>query len=641
MTDIIHLLSDSVANQIKAGEVVQRPSSVVKELVENSIDAGANSISIILKDSGKTLIQVNDNGCGMSETDARMAFEPHATSKIKSTKDLFAINTMGFRGEALGSISSVSEVELKTKQENKELGTQIIIRGGELIKQESISCTTGCNFLVKNLFYNVPARRKFLKADSTELRNVIADVQRIALTYPEIKFKLINNNTEIYNLPSSNLRQRIVNIFGKQLNSKIVNVDSDTSIAKIHGFTGDPQKAKRTYGEQFFFVNGRFMKHSYFHKSIMLAYEKLLPKDCIPSYFIYFEVDPKIIDINIHPTKTEIKFQDEQAIFQILNATVRESLGKFNIIPSIDFDEDNSINIPSLGSNNSISKPEVSYNPNYNPFENVEPKTYNPFKNDNDYRDTIEPDSDNFEINLEPRTFKSKINPTSPKVETVRSSALNNTLEAPEVVETVKRGQSKISAFNQPNLASKTKHHIQIKDRYIITQVKSGLMMIDQKRAHEKILFEKITKSLENHISASQQSLFPETIELDAVDYHLVESMMEELTTIGFDLRPFGKNTFVIYGTPAELDNTSSQQLLDRLIKYYKETYGDVKTVVKEDLAISLAKASSITYSKPLNSTEIDNLIDNLFSCSSPNFTADGKKILTILGMEDIKNLLK
>lgn len=635
MTDIIHLLSDSVANQIKAGEVVQRPSSVVKELVENSIDAGAQSISIVLKDSGKTLIQVIDDGCGMSETDARMAFEPHATSKIKSTKDLFSIDTMGFRGEALGSISSIAEVELKTKQENKELGTQIIIRGGELIKQESISSSTGCNFQVKNLFYNVPARRKFLKADSTELRNIIADVQRIALTYPEIKFKLINNNTEIYNLPSSNLRQRIINIFGKQLNSKIVNIESETSIAKIHGFTGDPQKAKRNYGEQFFFVNGRFMKHPYFHKSIMLAYDKLLPKDCVPSYFIYFEVDPKIIDINIHPTKTEIKFQDEQAIFQILNATIREALGKFNIIPSIDFDEDNSISIPSLGSNSDMTMPKVSYNPNYNPFANSEPKTYNPFKSDNEYRDTIEPDSDNFEIPAEAKVFKSKLS------QTVSKEQENANNESSPIAEPFKKRQSKMSAFNTQNHSSKSKHIIQIKDRYIITQVKSGLMMIDQKRAHEKILFEKITKSLENHKGASQQSLFPETLELSAGDYNLVESIMEELTTIGFDIRPFGNNTFVIYGSPAELDNSSSQQILERLIQYYKETSGDVKTIIKEDLALSLAKASSINYNKSLNSTEIDNLIDNLFACSSPNYTADGKKILSILGMDDIKNLLK
>lgn len=638
MADIIHLLSDSVANQIKAGEVVQRPSSVVKELVENSIDAGADSINVVLKDAGITLIQVIDNGCGMSETDARMAFEPHSTSKITKSIDLFAINTMGFRGEALGSIASVAEVELKTRQEKNELGSQIIIRGGELIKQENISCSSGSNFQVKNLFYNVPARRKFLKAESSELRNVISDFHRLALAYPGIKFKLLNNDTEIHNLPSSNLRQRIINIFGKQLNSKIVNIDSNTSIANISGFIGDPQKAKKKYGEQYFFVNGRFMKHPYFHKAVMNAYDKLLPKECIPSYFIYFEVDPKIIDINIHPTKTEIKFQDEQAIFQILNASIRESLGKFNIIPSIDFDEDNSIDIPSIGSETNNYMPEVDVNPNYNPFNNIETLQYNPFDNTSSYQDTIEPNSFSFEQKEEAKVFKSKLsNPSSFKTKEREDFHI----ERAETTRASKLGQTVISSFNTTNKETNTKQYIQIKNRYIITQVRSGLMMIDQKRAHETILYDKILNSMKMHRGISQQSLFPETIELNAEDCSLLEHIMDELNTIGFDINPFGRNTYIIHGTPSEIENSSSQQLLERLIQFYKDTQGDIKTIIKENIALSLAKASSIDYNKSLNNTEIGHLIDNLFSSSSPNFTPDGKKIITILEMDDMKKLLK
>lgn len=638
MADIIHLLSDSVANQIKAGEVVQRPSSVVKELVENSIDAGADTVSIVLKDAGKTLIQVIDNGSGMSETDARMAFEPHATSKIKKSIDLFSINTMGFRGEALGSISSVAEVELKTKREGAELGTQIIIRGGEFVKQESISCCVGSNFLVKNLFYNVPARRKFLKADSTELRSIINDFQRIALAYPALKFKLINNDTVLFDLPSSKLRQRIVNVFGKQLNSKVVNIESETSLAKIHGYTGDPQKAKRKYGEQFFFVNGRFMKHPYFHKSIMNAYEKLLPKDCIPSYFVYFEVDPKIIDINIHPTKTEIKFQDEQAIFQILNATIRESLGKFNIIPSINFDEDNSINIPSLGAEITDYKPEVDVNPNYNPFESPKVTTYNPFASTASYQDSIVPDSYAFEQADEKKVFKSKLSSSSSFKPKESEEPVYNT---PRPTRASKMGQTIISSFNKSDKESNNKQYIQIKNRYIITQVKSGLMMIDQKRAHETILYDAILSSMKNHRGISQQSLFPETVELSVEDCSILESIMGELNIIGFDIHPFGKNTFVIHGTPSEIVISSSQQLLEKLIQFYKDTQGDLNTLVKEDLAISIAQASSVNYNKSLSGTEIANLIDSLFASSSPNYTHDGKKIITILEMGDIKNLLK
>lgn len=761
MADIIHLLPDSVANQIAAGEVVQRPSSVVKELVENAIDSGAENIQIILQDAGKTSIQVIDDGCGMSETDARMAFERHATSKINTATDLFAIRTMGFRGEALASIASVAEVELKTKLTDSELGTQLIIRGSELIKQEIISCSNGSNFIVKNLFYNVPARRKFLKSPATELRNIISEFQRITIAHPEVKFKLINNGSDVSILPKTNYRQRIVNLFGKHLNSKLVNIESDTYIAKIHGFTGNPKHAKKTYGEQFFFVNNRFMKHPYLHKAIMQAYDKLLPNDTIPSYFIFFEVNPDIIDVNIHPTKTEIKFQDESALFQLLNASVREALGKFNIIPSLDFDEDHSIEIPVLGQESEeVETPKVDFNPNYNPFNSEKSfnpfkseRTYNPFNNtreanenleaarssfessmntgaeteewpmhedfkgidsvqkkesrsfqsamnaevenseapentdEQDLQATLDGESANFEssLNNEQEEFQSSINGDTQSFESALNSgttgfqsAMNggnedleseiNSVsggsqslidsdpedfsdwkEAEAMLKNSEKATNHASVINQPEeegLYSEEKvktetQYIQLKNRYIITPVRSGMMFIDQKRAHERILYEKFLESIENNKGVAQQTLFPETIELDAINASIVESISEDLSHLGFDIRPFGNNTFVIHATPSEITNCSPKQILDDLIDHYKSTKGSVKTVIQEELALSLAESSAIHYNKPLTNLEMSNLIDTLFSCSSPHYTADGKTIMTIMGLDEIEGRFK
>jgi len=640
MADIIHLLPDSVANQIAAGEVVQRPSSVVKEIVENAVDSGAENIQIILKDSGKTSIQIIDDGCGMSETDVRMAFERHATSKIRTATDLFAIRTMGFRGEALASIASVAEVEVKTKLTDNELGTQLIIRGSELIKQEIVSCSNGSNFIVKNLFYNVPARRKFLKSPATELRNIISEFQRITIAHPEIKFKLINNDSDIYILPKANHRQRIVNLFGKHLNSKLVNIDSDTYIAKIYGFTGNPKHAKKTYGEQFFFVNNRFMKHPYLHKAIMKAYDKLLPTDTIPSYFIFLEVNPDIIDVNIHPTKTEIKFQDESALFQILNASVRESLGKFNIIPSLDFDEDNSIEIPILGNEmENIATPKVEFNPDYNPFKSGNSfnpfkgeKTYNPFSNNQSANDTLEAARNSFESAMnadaqeDPQwdSFEPKIESQSEIVS--HSSALNQTDDD--------------NLYKDTKVKSETQY-IQLKNKYIIAPVRSGMMLIDQKRAHERILYEKFLDSIESNKGVAQQTLFPETIELDAINASIVETISEDLSHLGFDIRPFGNNTFVIHATPSEITNCSPKDLLEDLLELYKSTKGSVKSMVQEELALSLAKSSAIHYNKPLSYLEMSNLIDSLFSCSSPNYTADGKTIMTIMNLDEMDSRFK
>ncbi len=470
MPDIIHLLPDSVANQIAAGEVIQRPASVIKELVENSIDAGSRSVKVIVRDGGKTSIQVIDNGCGMSVTDARMCFERHATSKIRTAGDLFAIRTLGFRGEALASVASIAQVTLLTRKHDQELGTALMISGSTVESQETAACNPGTSFTVKNLFYNVPARRKFLKTNNAELKHIIYEFQRIALANPDVEFLLESNETEVYNLPATNLKQRIVHIFGKSMNQNLTTIDTDTSIVRISGFIGKPENARRTPGEQFFFINGRYMRHPYFHKAVMSSYEKILPPETIPSYFIYLEADPDTIDINIHPTKTEIKFENELAIFQILMACTREALGRFNLIPSIDFDAEKAIEFPISRRDDPFRVPEISYNRDYNPFD--EEMKYNG--------------------NLQQNNLKSweKLYTT-------------DGLPVSEIIPPSQPEQQQLSLTPQNH----TDTFIQLKCRYILTPVKSGLMVIDQHRAHERILFEKFIRSLAMNYPLAQHTL--------------------------------------------------------------------------------------------------------------------------------------
>lgn len=623
MPDIIQLLPDSVANQIAAGEVVQRPASVVKELVENAIDAGASKVQVNLKEAGRNLIQVSDNGCGMSETDARMAFERHATSKIRSANDLFAIRTMGFRGEALASIAAIAEVELRTRQHDQEVGTLIHISGSKIITQEPVSCAVGTNFMVKNLFYNVPARRKFLKGNPTELKHIINEFQRVALAYPEVALSLHHNQTMIYDLPASNQRVRIVNIFGKNISQSLVPIDTETSLAKIKGFIGQPRYARKTMGEQFFFVNGRFMKHPFFHRAVMQAYEKILPPETFPSYFIYFELPPEEIDINIHPTKTEIKFENESAIWQIIHASLRESLGKFNVVPSIDFDQAGSVDIPLPPRDfGSVSAPSISINPNYNPFETEKmPRDFSSFtgqKNtDVKHWEKLYIDSDENEEETEP---------DEEDTQTWRQEAL-----PPEPVQV----QMPVSE------RSSGKTFIQFKNKYILTPVKSGLMVIDQKRAHERILFEQLMQVLQSHQVASQQQLFPHTFELNASDAALLVSILDDLKAMGFDVREFGNNSFIINGTPGMLNSSSPQEIIESLLEEYKQSVLDVKEKAREKVAVSLAKASAINYGQLLQPDEISELIDNLFACQTPNYSPTGKKIVSILPVEDFEKLLR
>ncbi len=622
MADIIQLLPDSVANQIAAGEVIQRPASIVKELVENAIDAGATSVTVNLKDSGRTLVQIIDNGIGMSPTDARMSFERHATSKIREASDLFAIRTMGFRGEALASIAAVADVELRTRKKGEELGTYIHILGSSLQKQMEDSCPEGTNFQVKNLFFNVPARRKFLKSNSTELKHIITEIQRVALANPELALSLYHNGSAIYELPSENRRKRIVSLFGKGINQSLIPVDTETSVIKISGFIGQPKYARKTLGEQFFFVNGRFMKHPFFHKAVLQAYERILPPETFPSYFLYFDVDPSTIDINIHPTKTEIKFEDERAAWQIIFACLRESIGKFNLMPSIDFDQQGAINIPLAPDwGTRVPEPEIRINPHYNPFDSVHypPVTSSPREKDN--LNNWESLYNDFERTSDHQSYPASDNFFS---------------EEEEEEEAI---QQTISHEGKPD--SCQSNFLQLKNKYIITPVKSGLMVIDQRRAHERILFEHFMQVIDSNISISQRMLFPEQIELNAADAEILKAMSSELKAFGFEIRQGNNGTFFIDGIPGSLSHLDARQLVEKTLEAFKSRPIDALDEMKEGLAIILAQTSAIDYGTSLKPDEITALFNNLFACQTPNFSPSGKKIVSIVALQDFEKLLK
>ena len=602
MPDIIKLLPDSVANQIAAGEVIQRPASVVKELMENSVDSGANNINVIIKNSGKTLIQVIDDGCGMSETDARLAFERHATSKISSAKDLFSISSKGFRGEALASIAAVAMVELKTRKENDETGTLINISGSKVQAQEPCVCTPGSSFSVKNLFYNIPARRKFLKSDATEFRHIINEFQKVAIAHPEIRFTLSHNDSEIYNLPAANNRQRIIGVFGRQINQELIKLETETSLITIKGFIGKPEHARRTYGEQFFFVNRRFMKHPYFHKAVTEAYQNILAPDTIPAYFIFMETDPASIDINIHPTKTEIKFEDESAIWQILMASVRESLGRFNIVPSLDFENEALIDIPVRNTSDPLPQPpEIKINPEYNPFEKKDKVLFRP-----DFIDRFE------------------------KANTENWEKLYSTLEKEnEEPDKFLRGTEENRKF------------IQIGNKYISCPVKSGIMLIDQKRAHERILYEKFLECLRNNIPVSQTELYPLTIELGPADYALLREVADDLKQLGLNIEFAGKNTIILKGRPSDSTSSDPVEMFEKIIEEYKSAGGDPAKGAREKLAGAMAGSAAIQHGKQLTQSEMEGLFDSLFACSAPNYSPKGKPVINIITIEELDRKFK
>ncbi|MFW6289923.1 MAG: DNA mismatch repair endonuclease MutL [Mariniphaga sp.] len=612
MSDIIQLLPDSVANQIAAGEVIQRPASVVKELVENALDAGATEITVHIKDAGKTFIKITDNGSGMSPTDARMAFERHATSKISSANDLFCIRTMGFRGEALASVAAIAEVELRTKRFEDEVGTFILISGSEVLNQEPAALANGTSITVKNLFFNVPARRKFLKGNSTEIKHIINEIQRVALPNPGIRFSVYHNNSMLYELEASNLRKRIAGLFGKNINHSLVPVEENTSMICISGYIGQPKYARKTMGEQFFFVNKRYMRHPYFHKAVMQAYEKLLPSDAFPSYFLFLEVEPSDIDINVHPTKTEIKFENEVALWQIIHAAVRESLGRHNVVPSIDFDQSGSIEIPVLGKDKKeISFPEITVNPDYNPF-----------------------DHENKPAAVTRRSFSEGERSNQTHWEDLYAGAANRDTGSENLHLSFKKEDINGGPATENSYGKKA---MQLKQKFILSPVKSGLMVIDQKRAHERILFENFMEILKSEAVASQQQLFPQTIELEPGDASLLVDILDDLLALGFDIREFGGNTFIINGVPGVLDVASPELIVEKLLEEYKNSPVDARAKVREQVALSLAKASALNYGISLKQEEIDHLIDNLFACSTPHYSPDGKKVLTIIPLEDLE----
>lgn len=617
MADIIQLLPDAVANQIAAGEVIQRPASVVKELVENAVDAGADSINIVIKDAGKTLIQVVDNGVGMSETDARMAFERHATSKIKTANDLFSIRTKGFRGEALASIASIAHVTLKTKQSDDELGTKLVLAGSEIEAQEPTSCQKGTNFQVKNLFFNVPARRKFLKSNTTEFKHILTEFNRIVLTHPDIEFVLHHNDTVVSHLPVSNIRQRIVHVFGKGINHNINKIENNTSLAEITGFVGKPECARKTSGEQFFFINQRYMRHPYFHRAVTKAYENIIPGDCYPSYFIYFDVDPNTVDVNIHPTKTEIKFENEQALFQIVVAAVKEALGKSNSVPSIDFDTHGVVDIPVMRKDTEVNSPQIPIDTNFNPFDSPLTKKGNTAPGFSGgsmpkQKDPVPQDWD-------------KLYPGLDFSRTQNISSDNGKL---------------FDEKESEQTPEKSTEYLQLKGKYILTPVKSGLMTIDQRKAHVRILFEQYIRNLAMNRSACQRSLYPSQIDLNNEDYLLVKEIMEDLNAIGFDISDLGSNTIVINGVPDTSTKFSEEQLVEKMIEEYKQTENAIEGNMKERISLSLARAAAINYGKTLSSEEMRHIVDELFACENPNYSPTGKKILSIISLEDFDKLL-
>ena len=618
MSDVIRLLPDSVANQIAAGEVIQRPASVIKELVENAIDAQAKNIHVLVTDAGRTCIQVIDDGKGMSETDARLSFERHATSKIRKADDLFALTTMGFRGEALASIAAVAQVDLKTRMENEELGTLITVSGSKVENQEPVTCPKGSNFSVKNLFFNVPARRKFLKSNQTELSNILTEFERIVLVHPDVAFTFHHNDTEMFNLPTSSLRQRIISVFGKKMNQQLLTVEVETTLIKVSGYIAKPEASRKKGANQYFFVNGRYMRHPYFHKAVMEAYEQLIPAGEQISYFIYLEVDPANIDVNIHPTKTEIKFENEQAIWQILAAAVKESLGKFNAVPSIDFDTEGMPDIPAYDANPSVQPPKLNFNPDYNPFKTSSQRDYS--------RPKVEWDA--LYEGLEKVNHESKMNFTPDSEEPFASAES-------ELV------TSSMPMYGEEHGIEKGTHHYQFKGRFIVTSVKSGLMLIDQHRAHVRVLFEQYLQQITQRQGVSQGVLFPEIMQLPASEVAVLQDIMDDLAAVGFDLSDLGGGSYAINGIPSGIEGLNPVELIQSMLHSAMEKGKDVKEEIHNTLALTLAKAAAIVYGQVLTNEEMVNLVDSLFGCPTPNFTPDGKTVLTVISEDEIERLFK
>ncbi|HHM20911.1 MAG TPA: DNA mismatch repair endonuclease MutL [Bacteroidetes bacterium] len=623
MADVIQLLPESIANQIAAGEVVQRPASVVKELLENAIDAGATRIKLIVKESGRALVQVIDNGCGMSETDARMSFERHATSKIRSAQDLFAIRTMGFRGEAMASIAAVAQVEMRTRLHKNDLGTRLVVEASKVVAQEPCQCSAGTNIAVKNLFFNVPARRNFLKSNAVEMRRILDEFQRVALANTDIFFSLHHNGSEIFHLVPGNLRQRIVSIFGNAINQKLVPVNEETDALTIRGFIGKPEFARKKRGEQLFFVNQRFIKSGYLHHAMMAAYEELLPKNTYPFYVIFLEIDPTRIDINVHPAKQEVKFDDEKMVYNYLKVAVRHALGRHNVTPTLDFEQETS-----FSANKNFGLPfEVGRQTDYEKEMSAKPvvgkgKTGGSRLN-NDYG-RQQSNRKNWEKLFEDIDEK----------------------EAAEVEQDSITIASKWSGEGEMDDANgsfsrQNKEPYQIHATYIVSQIKSGFILIDQQAAHERILYERYLEALKTTGAVTQKELFPKTLQMTPADAAIMHEVLPLLHQLGFDIQDFGQNAFIIHGVPAELTGQKNQlAIVETLIARYQQNL-DLKLDAKENIARSMARSASIKKGQVLTVKEMQDLTDQLFACTMPFKSPSGRHCFLTYDMEELERLFR
>ncbi|MFP2994479.1 DNA mismatch repair endonuclease MutL [Spongiivirga sp. MCCC 1A20706] len=613
MADIIQLLPDHVANQIAAGEVVQRPASVVKELMENAIDAKASLVKLIIKEAGKTLIQVVDNGIGMSETDARLSFERHATSKIRQAEDLFSLNTKGFRGEALASIAAIAHVEMTTRPEQRELATQIKIEGSKVISQEVVAAPKGTSIAVKNLFYNIPARRNFLKSNQVELRHIIDEFQRVACAHPDITFNMYHNGAELFNLPISNYRQRIVGVFGAKTNEKLVPVDEDTDIVKITGFVGKPDYAKKSRGEQFFFVNNRFIKSPYLNHAINNAFDGLLKDKVHPSYFLYLTVDPKSIDINIHPTKTEIKFDDEHALYAILRSAVKHSLGQFNVAPVLDFDRDSTMDTPYSYQQKTPTTPKITVDANFNPFADT--KT------------------------------RSKVVPNMPykKNDTASWESLYVGVESKSVGQPIDFSEIELESEEVTgSLFEKKKENeqgttYQLHNKYVVSKIKSGMMIIDQNRAHQRVLYEKLLEQMTVKGGISQQLLFPLCLDFSTSDVALIQSVKENLENTGFVFSNIKQDTIEITGIPFNISESQVRLIIDQLLSDFQNEVPDVIFSQVDLMAKSIAKSTAIKTGVSLSVTEQESLVNDLFACKEPTLAPDNRPAFITISMDELE----
>jgi DNA mismatch repair protein MutL len=607
MSDIIQLLPDAIANQIAAGEVVQRPASALKELLENAVDAGGTSIQVVIKDAGKQLIQVIDNGKGMSATDARMSFERHATSKIRSSQDLFAIRTFGFRGEALASIAAVAQVELKTRQAESELGTLIQIEGSEVKKQEPVAIPVGTSVSMKNLFFNVPARRNFLKSNPVEMRHIVDEFQRVALSYPEVAFSLFQQDLEVFSLPSGKLSQRIVSLFGKSYQGQLVPCNEETPHVDVKGYIGKPENAKKTRGEQFFFVNNRYIKSSYLHHAVSSAFEGLIQNDQFPFYVLFLDIDPSHIDINVHPTKTEIKFDDERTVYAVIRSAVKQALGAHHVMPALDFSLD--VNYQENWTKNPDTKVQVDREYSYKTFNTPE------FKK-------------SFVSGWE-RLFEGNTIPMP--------SVTQNPDEEHEILTFPSRASSDEPRFIIPTQDSEaTGTTFQVELSYIIAQMSTGLLIVDQQSAHERILYDRYLRQLKSAQGASQQCLFPPTVQLNAGDFALVMDMLSELSSLGFIVEEFGKDTVLIQGVPADVQVKNEKELFEGLIEQFKNFKNELSLDKRENLARSLARRASIKKGQKLNPQEMETLVGQLFASQNPNYSPAGNKTFVKLDLNSI-----